>query len=98
LGKQFKQKIQAFEQALKEKINQKTKALTAKLESRLDTFKRVQQDLDEKKKHAKEKLGAIEAKIDALKKEKEANIKSKKNKKLDKLKDRLKDKLKNRFR
>lgn len=105
LGKQFKQKAQEFEKQLKDKVEQKTKEQIAKLESRLDTFNSAQQDLQLKKNNAEEKINTVDAKIDALIKEKENELnkksqaaKDKSEKKLDERKDKLKDKLKDRFR
>lgn len=99
MGKQFNQKVQKFEQELRDKVEQKTKALTARLESRLDKFRKIEDDLNAKKNQAQEKVKAIDARIDAFKKEKQAELNQKKQqlndkkkKKLDKLKDKLRDK------
>ncbi|NOX43744.1 MAG: TIGR03545 family protein [Gammaproteobacteria bacterium] len=91
MGEQFKQKAQAFENELKDKVEQKTKGLTAKLESQLEKFNGIQQNMDSKQKSAEENIKSIETKIDSLKNEKGQAVK-------DKSKDKLKDKLKDRFR
>lgn len=91
MGEQFKQKAQAFENELKDKIEKKTKGLTAKLESQLEKFNGIQQNINSKKKNAEENIKSIETKIDAFKNEKGQAAKNK-------IKDKLKDKLKVMFR
>jgi len=98
MGAQFKQKAQAFEKELNNKVEAKIKGLTAKLESQLGKFSGIQQNMDSKKKNAKESIKAIDARIDSFKNEKESELKKEIQSVKDKTKDKLKDRLKDKFR
>jgi len=98
MSAQFKQKAQVFEKELNNKVEKKIKGLTEKLESQLGKFSGIQQNMDSKKKNAKESIKAIDAKIDSFKNEKESELNKEIQSVKDKVKDKLKDRLKDKFR